>query len=354
MTKIFGLCPRCRARIKINNVEALEGRKIACRDCGYMIRISNPAKAAKRQKSEEVEVIEDDEDECLLLDASDVIEDVATPDDEFALDETEAYRPQPRRPKAPKKPAKPSDEEGEGESFEDKRRSKPAARKSKQSPLMIILICGGVLLVAGGAIGGFVLLRQSGGGTGTKFEAPQKYVAIRTGLLPLSGMMPEGWKSSAGGGVAGVPIYLKINDGDSIFIDIRETEGSSAKGKMKKAIASGEEVHQIGGPSIGHVGDAPAVASTHEYHRGVVIKNFSSYKEGPSRSLETAGFGEAKISDFTGKESLFSGTVKGCRASVVHREHQYNIVCKCSPSQFKDVLPVFEKIIGSLSPGEKE
>ena len=83
------------------------------------------------------------------------------------------------------------------------------------------------------------------------------------------------------------------------------------------------------------------------------MKNFSSYKEGPGRAIETAGFGEGRISDFTGKESIFSSTVKGCRASVVHREHQYSIVCKCSPGQFKDVEPVFEKIIASLGPARE-
>jgi len=152
----------------------------------------------------------------------------------------------------------------------------------------------------------------------------------------------------------GIPISGRIKDGGSIFIEIRESEGSSAKGKTKKAIASGQEVNQIGGPSIGRVGEAPPVAATHEYHRTVVIKNFSTYKEGPARPIETKGFGEARISDFTGKETIFSSTVKGCRASVVHREHQYNIVCTCPPAQFKDVLPVFEKIISSLGTDEKE
>jgi|GEM_PF-4216218 hypothetical protein len=349
MTKVFGLCPRCKARIKINNVERLDGRKIVCRDCGYTIRVHDPSQPASRRKADEVEIL-DAEDEGFLLDESSVIDDVPSADDEFALDETEAYRPPARRAKLPKKAARPAEDEEAPDSPLEKRRSKSPPRKSKQSPLLIALICGGVLLVAGGAVGGFIYLRQSGLGAAAKFEPPQKYVAIKMGIVPMSGMKPEGWESTAGGGVSGVPIYVRISDGDSISIDIRESEGSSAKGKMKKAIASGQEVHQIGGPSIGRVGDAPAVASTHEYHRGVVMKNFSSYKEGPGRAIETAGFGEGRISDFTGKESIFSSTVKGCRASVVHREHQYSIVCKCSPAQFKDVEPVFEKIIASLGP----
>jgi hypothetical protein len=120
---------------------------------------------------------------------------------------------------------------------------------------------------------------------------------------------------------------------------------------MKKAIASGQEVHQIGGPSIGRLDGTPSVLATHEYHRGVVTKNFTTYKELVARPIET-GFGEGRISNFTGKETILSSTVKGCRASVVHRAHQYSIVCTCPPAQFKDVLPVFEKVIASLRPDD--
>jgi hypothetical protein len=343
MTKIFGLCPRCRSRIKINNVERLDGHKIACRDCGYAIRIRAPRASVSRSKAEDLEVI-DLEDDLLL-------EDPQAVDDEFAVaidepDDLPAYRPL-RRP-AKKKPARQADAEQQSTFVADK--GKGGGRKAKRSPLVIGLACGGGLLLLGLLVGGIILLR-SGFATSAKFEPPEKYEPMKMALLPISMQKPEGWKSSAGGGVGSVRMWAKITDGGSIFIELRETEGSSAKGKMKKAIASGQEVHQIGGPSMGRLGEAPSVAATHEYHRQAMVKDFMMYKEGPSRPLET-GFGEARISDFTGKEGIFSSTVKGCRASVVHREHQYSIICKCPPNQFKDVTPVFEKIIASMTPNE--
>jgi hypothetical protein len=340
---MFGLCPRCKARIKIDNVEKLNGRKIACRECDYKIRVRDP----KAPVTEELEIVDFEEG---LLDA--VAMNVADEDEYASAIEEESDLPAYDRPaRLPKKVS--TRKKADSDADAAPKKDKAAARKSKQSPLFVVLIFTGVVVFLGLLGGGFFLLRSSGFGTPPKFEAPEKYVALKMGLIPLSGVMPDGWQSGASGGIGGVPMFAKISDGGSITIDIRETEGSSAKGKTKKAIASGQEVHQIGGPSMGRVDQAPAVAATHEYHRGVVTKDFMSYKEGPARPIQTEGFGEGRISDFTGREGVFSGTVTGCRATVVNAAHQWNIVCKCPPSQFKDVLPVFEKIIGSLSPPER-
>ena len=67
MTKIYGLCPRCKSRIKINNIERLDGRKIACRDCGHTMQISAKAALARhRQQSDELEML-DDKDEAIYV-----------------------------------------------------------------------------------------------------------------------------------------------------------------------------------------------------------------------------------------------------------------------------------------------
>jgi hypothetical protein len=349
MTRIFGLCPRCKGRIRINDAERLNGRKIACRDCGEKIRIRVPQSTGGGD-SEELAVF--DLDESALPEDGDA-ESFALADDEYAApidDDLPVYRPQLKRTKK------------QGESTFNENGAAPSSIKKqtaggngqpKQSPLVIILACSGALVLAGGVVGGILLLRGGGPLKPAKFEPPEKYVAMQPGIVPLSGEIPEGWKASYGGGIGGIRIYARISDGGSISIDIRETEGSSAKGKMKKAIASGQEIGSFGSKTE-RIGDAPAIAATHEYHRTVVIKNFSTYKEGPARPIETKGFGEGRISDFTGKEGMFTSTIQGCRASVVHREHQYSIVCTCPPAQFKEVLPVFERIIASLGPGEKE
>jgi hypothetical protein len=357
MTKIFGLCPRCKSRIRINNVERLDGRKIACRDCGYTIRIqagkAKSKSAPSRRPPEELEITEffDENGEEVLIENLKASAADAIDDEEFsaAIDrdgELPAYRPLARRPKAKKRAPEEMDDDARANSFVPAEKS--AARKGKLTPLKIVLICVGFLIGFGAAFAGVSLLRSGGGSA--KFEPPEKYVAIPVGLGPLAGEKPEGWNSVTGGGANGIPIYVRINH-DDISIDIRETEGSSAKGKMKKAIMSGQELNQIGGPSIGRLGEAPGIDSTHGYHLDVVMKNFSNYRENAAQPIET-GFGMGLISDFTAEEGLFHSRVKGCRASLVARDHQYNIVCKCPAAQFKAVKPVFEKIVASLNPDE--
>jgi hypothetical protein len=353
MTKICGLCPRCKSRIKINNVERLDGRKIACRDCGYTIRIrAGKAKAPSsrgRRQPQELEVTEffDEDGEEVLIENLQASAASALDDEEFSapsVRELPAYRPLARRPQAKKKAPQYTDDDAT--SFVPAEKS--TARKGKMSPLKIVGISVGFLIGFAAAFAGVSML-SSGGGS-AKFEPPEKYVAIPVGLGPLAGEKPEGWSSVTGGGANGIPIYVRINH-DDISVDIRETEGSSAKGKMKKAIMSGQELNQIGGPSIGRLGEAPGINSTHGYHLDVVMKNFSNYRENAAQPIET-GFGMGLISDFTAEEGLFHSRVKGCRASLVARDHQYNIVCKCPAAQFKEVKPVFEKIVASLNPDE--
>jgi hypothetical protein len=354
MTRIFGLCPRCKSRIKINHVERLDGRKISCRDCGYVIRIRAPRTklAATRKQADELEITEfyDEDDDDVVVEALEASA-VGSLEDEEAdwaamerANSAPAYRPLAQRGQTRQRASQP--ERNSRNAFVPT--EKETRKRKGMSPIKIVGI--GIGIVFGFVVGfaGIGMLRSSGP---AKFEAPERYKPIPVGLVPLAGQMPEGWKSTAGGGRRGIPIYVRISDRKSISIELRETEGSSAKGKMKKALLAGEELHQIGGPSIGRLGEAPSIESTHGYHKNVVMKNFSNYKESAAQPIET-GFGMGLISDFTADEGLLHAKVRGCRASLVAREHQYSIVCKCPPAQFKDAKPVFEKIIASLNPDE--
>jgi hypothetical protein len=344
MTRIFGLCPRCKGRIKINDADRLNGRKIICRDCGEKIRIRVP-QSSRGGDSGDSEVFDLDES-CLVEDVDG--ESVAFADDEYAApidDELPVYRPQLKRTK--KKAESTFNEDGAAASSTKKQ---PAAGsgKPKQSPLVMILACSGALVLASGAVGGLLFLRGAGLLKPGKFHPPEKYVAIRPPLASLSGQIPEGWTESYAGGRNRIPVYARFSDGGSITIELRETVGSSGKGKLMNAVAIGRD--PVG---IGHLNEAPQVDETHEFHRQIALKNYAKWDEDPSRPIETQGFGDGRISNFTARETMFSSTIKGCRASVVSVAHQYNIVCTCPPSQFKDVAPVFEKIIASLGSWEK-
>ena len=129
----------------------------------------------------------------------------------------------------------------------------------------------------------------------------------------------------------------KPSSGGSISIEIRESL-----------------VLKLVRVAVGRRGAALSIDQVHEYYGEVAKKIFSNYKEDSERPIQTEGFGEAYVSDFSGSEGMFGfgGNVKGCRASLQHAGRQYNVICKCPPAQFEDVKPVFEKIIASLGTGE--
>jgi hypothetical protein len=338
MTKIFGLCPRCKSRIKIDNVERLDGRKILCRDCGYTIRIRNPKQALARPESEEVEVF--DLDEGLLLEDPNA---ALASDDEYAdaIDEDSelpAYRPLARRPKAKNSAADVTDQTAGA--FVPNPGGKGGARQKKKSPLLIILTLVGGLAIVGLAAGGLVWLRGSGLGKSAKYEPPQNYVTFAPKAFELSAKIPEGWTTEYGGGQSGIPMFARFAS-DSISIQIRESIAGGALGQAAIAL-------QGNSPQIPK--EAPVVG-IHEMHRKEFEEAYKKYNETMTRPIKTRGYGEGRISDFTAAEGLLGLPIKGCRATMMNSIHQFTVTCKCSVRQFKDVRPVFEKIVGSISTG---
>jgi hypothetical protein len=341
MTKIFGRCPRCKSRIKINNAERLDGKKITCRGCRYSILIRAPKARLARKNSgpPTVELVGEDGDE-LVLDALEVPEN-STDEDEFeiALDDDEdipEYRPVVRRPPAKKKPPIRGDDAPPAGAFVPAAATEPSG---KRNALLYLLLGAGVILLLG-AGSTWLLLLSSGFGKGAKFEAPTKYVRFAPKGLPLSATVPQDWAQTYAGGQNGIPISARFTF-DSVSIDIRESIGGGALGQAGLALQ---------GAAPGVPKEAPVVG-IHEYHRARFEEDYQNYNEEMSRPIKARGYGEGRISDFTAKQGLFGSTIKGCRATVMNPIHQFTVTCKCLPGQFNDAKPVFEKIINSLSTG---
>jgi uncharacterized membrane protein len=341
MTRIFGLCPRCKGRIRINNVEKFDGRKIVCRDCGETIRIRNPNAILGRRSSKPG---------IFDIDASDVIDDdvvveVDVENGEFreedfpvAIDEeVPAYQPRA----LPKKPRPQAGTAVGATAFMASQKTGADRKEGKQRPIVIVLVCLGVLVIGGGAIGGLVWLRNSGIGKAAKFEAPKKYVKFAPKDFALSAEVPEGWNQINAGGMNGLPISARFWQG-SISIEVRE---SISGGAMAQAAIAG---HQNVDPR--EKTEAPVVG-IHAFGLARFKENYSDYNETLTRPIQTKGYSEGRISDFTASQGLLGSKVCGCRATVMNSIHQFTVTCKCPPKQFKDVKPIFEKVVASLSTG---
>jgi hypothetical protein len=345
-------CPACRAKLRFGKRPKT---RVTCPSCGHQfdyqtaepiaqkavepnpdaIHSANPADELGTTAAFGLALKEATQEPC----RSDGEDELELIDDEIVDEDRElpAYQPLARRPGAKKKPSAKAEQKPGGGAFIAPQKSRPTAGTSKLNPMVVGLVSAGVLMILVLVALGVVLSRGAGFGTPAKFEQPEKYVPLQVGfIIPLSGMMPEGWKSTSGGGGGrdGPPIFAKISNGGSISIEIRESFG------LKLAQVATRRM--------------PSLAEAHEYLGEAAKGAFSHYEEGPVRPMRTEGFREACISDFSGGEGMLGSKVKGCRATLSAPPHQYNVICKCPPAQFEDAKPVFEKIISSLGTGEKK
>ena len=299
-------CPNCDSKLKIKD-ESLLGSRVKCPKCGERFTADE-----LREVIEEFEVVDE------------------------GFDNDVEQRPLPMSRHRPR-PAK-------QESTSAKTYLPPtylgsgAGRQLKQRRLRIAVASGGVALMVCVIVGGILLVR--GSERPARFEPPESYLPIHAGSLPLTGLIPKGWKESYGGGVGAVPMRASFSDGASISIEIRQTVGLS---------------FTIAQVVVGKPVQPPSLPQLHDHHRKLIKPDFSRFEEGSAQPIETEGFPEACVSSFTASErGILGGEVKGCRVTLRGHERQFNVVCKCKPTQFDDVLPVFEKIVASLRTPEKE
>jgi pSer/pThr/pTyr-binding forkhead associated (FHA) protein len=214
------------------------------------------------------------------------------------------------------------------------KRSKSISKKSA------LMIAGSIGLI--GLVGGGVILLRSG--QAAKFEAPQKYVQFSPKSFEtiLTCEVPEDWKQKFRGGRNAGPVWAQFSDGR---LTIEICENLSGDGIREAVVAMRKKADPARR-------DAPPAEQIHESQRQKSSDNFKSYNEAPrSRGLETKGYGEARVSDFTATEGLLGTEVSGCRATVLTQAHQLTVTCKCPPSLIQDAKPVFEKVISSLGFG---
>jgi hypothetical protein len=339
-------CPACKAKLKFGKRPK---SRVTCPRCRHEFDYTpDPATRPSREADSEAAPLANPKEELggtaafalALQEAAQAsphadAEENLDPFDEDSADgegELPPQQPALRRLGAKKKKAAAADKP---DAFIASRKSAPRKFVSPRDNTLLLALVGVGALTMLCVIALVAALVYRNSQQSAKFVPPENYVAMKLGTIPLSGQKPEGWQSEYGGGFNGPPIFVKISDGGSISVEIRE----SLVLKLAQ-VAGGRRA-------------AFSMDQIHEYYGVVTGKNFTNYGEDSARPIRTEGFGDAFVSDFRGSDGILGGKVKGCRASLAHAGRQYNVICKCSPAQFDDVKPVFEKIIASLGTGEK-
>ena len=355
------ICPHCRTTFTIDDISEMVGTKIRCAKCNGKILIQAPptrkavgsavksaaketvkrAAPVKKAKKPNSEVIELDQD-AIVVDEDSGDDNFAIPDMEYGIDEVvEADLVEEPVQNHRLLAAGRTKQKKKSDAFQESDAGKERSGKRRPVRSSAIFLWAAAAAIALCSIAAVLVLMIGGGGGpgGARVQTPDEYVDFSPANLQLSAEIPKGWDKDFGGGQGGVPIHARFSSG-SVSIEIRESQGIGAIGGA-----------QIGAQQQGGQADSTQVAEgIHEMHRARIAEDFSSYKEDAEpRPIKTRGFGTGVVSDFDADQGMLGGGhVKGCRATVLNQLHQFNVICRCPAGMFDDMLPVFEKIIGSL------
>ena len=293
-------CPECRATFDIPSRDKV-GKKIKCPKCGdpFVVRPLKKKKSVKKRPP-----ADDDWD----------IEDEAAP-----------MAPPPIIRKSKKGSKKSS-------------QSKKAEGEDSNRTILMVATCGGAVVVL--CIVLFLASKMGGGGGEANAEqaAAAANVEFVTYMQETSAFKidhPPDWKAKGGGGTGGVPAWATVESSNA-SVSVRTSPSGTAIGAA--ALATGDDSNE----------DLAPVVETHAFMKEKVAADYDSYEETKGVKVDVA-VGDARMSTFTLNAGVFGGgTQTGYRVTILNVNHTINIMCKCSPSDFESLKPVFEKMILSV------
>lgn len=323
----------CGRVIKTKDENA--GKKARCPDCGEVVQIPVPRKAGSKSpaassKGVAASAVKSTKKRPPSEDEYD------GEDEEFDGEEGEEEELPRSRSKrtAGKRPVK-----GKAEAEEPVVSKKKKKKKGEDADLNKNIIIGTCVVFGIAFLGlvGYGISKLGSIAAAPAVEVPKDFVEVSTPNGELRCQAPKGWPSKTGGGSGGVPPFLTFEQ-SGINIDFR----SSPSG------ASIQMMTQAGNQNEGELPDElKPVSKVHEYQKEKIMQEDTSYQEKGAPEMIKGAQGEIRLSEFTA--SSFGRQVFGYRATMLGVNNQWNIICKCSASQWKDFQPVFRKIIESTS-----
>jgi DNA-directed RNA polymerase subunit RPC12/RpoP len=204
---------------------------------------------------------------------------------------------------------------------------------------------GGVCIIflVIGFIGYTMVQPQAAVGVGSSgiVETPKEFVEVKFGEEEYLCACPKDWEVTSGGGKEGVPPWTTFEKGGA-SIQIRDSLSGTPGGALQRSLQMGTDIER---------GEAP-VDKVHEHRKQSAADAMRNYEESAPQKLNHL-LGDALISEFTATPML-SDAIRGYRATVFHNFHQFNILCRCTESEWEILNPAFKHVISSLAPVEKE
>lgn len=334
----FMIQTECECGRVIKTVDENAGKKAKCPDCGEVVRLpakkqkqaSRSAEPASPSRSARSKALgsKSSKDKPSKRSGGDQTSTDDWGDEEFS----ETVRSLPSRTRRKIKSTK-----GEGtEPGSDKaKESKKGTKEGGNSAIMIVLGVGAVVAV-GICLGAFLMVKPGGADGAAKKGGGIKLVEFKSEQGELNCLYPEGWEVTAGGGTGGIPPSA-VFEKSGAKVSFRSSPSGSALSMIVQPNASdGAEISD----------DLKPVSRIHEMQKRKVEDDLNGYQEtGPAQMIKTAGFGEARVSEFTASERF--SKIYGYRVTILGNQNQWIVVCKCSASQWKGYKSMFRKMIES-------
>lgn len=184
------------------------------------------------------------------------------------------------------------------------------------------------LVVVGGAL--------VAGGCGGPAVVPTSYDSFSDKHNTFKMQAPGGWTSDSGGNDKKYSWAVFASGGAKIAVDV---DGMGAL--ILRTAETGINPMAPGGAGLSLDASKVHWLENHGFEERLGVK-----EEKPS-TLET-GLGEVHRSEFASAGG--SGGLRGYRATAVNGDQRIQIVCSCPAAEWDTLKPVFDKVIGSLTP----
>jgi hypothetical protein len=173
----------------------------------------------------------------------------------------------------------------------------------------------------------------------------KQYATVKHELGNFTIKYPTDWVTKSGGGTDAVPPWSSF-EGNDAHVRVRADPGGSVIGSLATAGADvGLDIPQDDAAS-GLQALSP-VAVVHAREVGDVKGNFLDYQETRAEIIHSEGFGEGRMSTFTGISGFTP--YKGIRSTFLASDYQYTIVCQLPEKKFDNYESVFLEMIRSFT-----
>ncbi|WP_309707408.1 hypothetical protein [Armatimonas sp.] len=164
-------------------------------------------------------------------------------------------------------------------------------------------------------------------------------------------LRPKGWRGAGQVEVGGNAGTIELTSGTAYLKIGADLAGSLMADMMT---ASNNQLGGVADALPGQLGATvrastkPAVEKLHDSQAASLGKKLDPFNDGKMQLLQSK-LGEGRFSEYMGKDNGLA--VHGYRVTILGGDKRYTVRAQCAETDWKTLMPVYQKIIQSVGPG---